>query len=155
MIVPRQLDIDWLHNAVDLLVSGRYRHRREGKTVAYMMLMVGEVELGGPQNNYLYVGETALFTSRVQKEFIDIVNKTVVAHVEHTRYRVSVDAQNFFFHSIDALVQRPELVKGYSIDRIFMDIDDGTQRKLDKDGRLDNLFQALLPQLTYRRGDVI
>jgi hypothetical protein len=155
MIVPRQLDIDWLHSTVELLVSGRYRHRREGKTVAYLMLMVGEIELGGHQNNYLYIGQTADFTQRVQDEFVNISKTIVSSTPQYQRNKVSIDAQNFFFYPIDILIQRPGIVKGWTLDRIFMDIDDGTQRKLDKDGRLDALFRTLLPQLSYRRGDVI
>jgi hypothetical protein len=144
MIVPRNLDLDWLHTAVQLLTSGRYRHRREGKTVAYLMLMLGEAELGGLHNNYLYVGQSAMFTSRVQKEFIDIVSATLpYEDVQHIRNKVSVNAQQYFFHPIETLVERPELIKGYSLDRIFMD------------RKLDGLFRTLLPQLSYRRGDVI
>lgn len=155
MIVPKGLDIDWLHATVELLLSGRYRHRREGKTVAYLMLMLGEIELGGLQNVYLYVGETNATAMDVKHELIRVANKTCDVQIEDMQNKVWISEQLFLFYSIDTLVLRPELVKGWTLDRIFMDIDDRTQRKLDKDGRLNQLFTELLPQLSYRRGDVI
>ena len=45
MIVPRNLDLDRLHQAVELVISDRYRHCQGGKTVAYTMMMIGEVGL--------------------------------------------------------------------------------------------------------------
>jgi hypothetical protein len=156
MIVPRYLDLDWLHSATELLLSGRYRHRREGKTVAYLMLMVGEAEVGGPQNNYLYIGETAVFTTQVATEFAKIIKDIIpTAFVRGEHNRVRVNEQLFCFYPIDQLITSPQTVRTLSIDRIFMDIDDRTQRRLDKAGTLDTLFHQLLPQLSYRRGDVI
>lgn len=155
MIVPKTLDIDWLHATVELLLSGRYRHRREGKTVAYLMLMLGEIELGGPQNVYLYIGETSSTAYDVKRELIRVVEKTTDAHVEDMQTKVWINEQLFLFYSIDTLIQQPGVVKGWTLDRIFMDIDDRTQRRLDKEGRLNTLFTELLPQLSYRRGDVI
>jgi hypothetical protein len=120
--------------------------------------MLGEVELGGPHNNYLYVGETSTFTSYVQQEFVSLVTRTFPSATvvdQRTPNKVLVNAQQYFFHPIDLLIDRPHVVRTYALDRIFMDIDDGTQRKLDKTGRLEGLFRELLPVLSYRRGDVI
>jgi hypothetical protein len=157
VIIPRTTDIDWLHQSVELLTSGRYRHRREGKTVAYMSLLAGEVELGGPQNTYLYIGETTNFTDQVRSTFHRMAVRMTRpgAITRHTQNLVFVNEQQYFFYSIHQLIENPTVLRTLSIDRIFFDVDDSTQDKLDSGGKLSALFQQLLPQLAYRRGDVI
>lgn len=158
MIVPRQLDIDWLHNATETVMDGKYRHRRQGTTVAYVMMMVGEVELGGPQNTYLYIGYNAYFTSRVLRDFRRVIGELLPSApiTSFTQSRVTIDGtQTFLFYSVEQLIQNPGIIKGWSLDRVFMDVDDVTQTKLDADGKLSEMFQQILPQLSYKRGDVI
>lgn len=158
MIVPRQLDLDRLHDATEAVLDGKPRRHRQGTTVAYVMMMVGEVELGGRQNTYLYVGQNAYFTSRVLRDFRRVVSELLpaVPITVYTQSRVTIGGtQTFLFHSIERLIESPSLVKGWSLDRIFMDADDVTQTRLDADGKLSQLYQQLLPQLSYKRGDVI
>lgn len=156
-VIPTQLDLDWLHQAVDLIRSGRYRHRREGKTVAYVMLMIGETELGGPQNTYLYIGESMMLSDRVRGEFakqVKIVHG-VDAITRHTSTLVAVREQRFYFFSIRSLMSTPSLVQSIDIDRIFFDVDDAVQKRLDADSKLSSALQQLLLRLSTRRGDVI
>ncbi len=155
MILPRNLDIDWLHEATQLVVSGRYRHRREGKTVAYLHLMLGEVMLGGPHNNYMYVGENDMITGRVMRDFKSLA-ETVGSNVELRTYtKATCGAQQYFFFPITHLIAAPQKLATMSLDRIFMDIDDTTQKRLDADGKLSTLFSELTTRLAERRGDVV
>lgn len=158
MIFPRNVDLDRLHAAVELITSDRYRHHREGKTAAYVSLMVGEVELGGQHNNYLYIGSDGFFTSRVLREFkrvvLEMVPEARITSWTHDKIVVN-ETQQFFFRSVHDLIKNPSLVSGWSLDRIFVDIDTVTQQRLDKNGHLSEMFQALLPRIVERRGDVV
>lgn len=157
-MIPRKLDLDWLESSVELILSGEHRYRQQGKTVAYLMLMVGEVELGGPSNVYVYIGERTIATEKVRADFHKLITEQLGNEVitKHTQTRVDVGDQQFHFLPVHRLISNPQLFRGLSgIDRIFFDVDDSTQEKLDANGDLSALFDTILPALSYRRGDVI
>lgn len=157
MILPRRLDLDWLHEATTLVSSGEYRHRREGKTVAYLHLLLGEATLGGPQNNYLYIGDNDMITGRVMRSFKALVEEAEPElHVDLRSYnKATIGEQQYFFYPVGQLIKDPNKVRTLSLDRIFVDVDDATQSRLDYDGLLTKLFQELQLRLTDRRGDVV
>lgn len=158
MIIPRNLNLDWLHQATETVVYGKYRHRRQGSTVAYMMLMIGEVELGGDHNTYLYVGHDSRFTTIVECDFLMLIKKLLpgVPVTTVAKNRITIGGtQTFLFYPIDQLISQPTLIRDWSLDRVFMDVSDAKLASLDINGELTDMYQRLLTQLSYRRGDVI
>lgn len=156
MIVPQVVDLDWLHYSIDLIQSGRYRYRAEGKTVAYLHLMLGEYEVGDPNNTYLYVGQTTRHTEDVKQDFVNLIHRTYGERAVSSKTNnvvVTSSGQRFFFMSLASMT--PQSIRGLYIDRIFFDVDDATQREYDRQGKLQELFNSFMPALTYRHGDVV
>lgn len=78
MIIPEQIDYDRLHRNIKTLTDGRsaQRSRGEGYTFAYLILMLGEIETGDPDNTYMYIGENFNYTKDVCGEFFRLIGKT-------------------------------------------------------------------------------
>lgn len=158
MIVPPFVDIDRLHATIEQLEKQEHRGRQEGKTVAYLMLMLGEVELGGATNTYLYVGESTFFTAQAAKSFAKLIRRElpdIPVELSTSEKVVINGTQTFLFISAPAAIQNTCRIRGLSIDRVFVDLDDATQHRLDHDGELTRMFQQLMIQLSYKRGDVV
>lgn len=156
MIVPYVTDIDRLHAAVELILSDKYRGRREGKTFAYITLMAHEVELGDYDNTYVYIGENERHTTEVMKEFI--------AHVRHTygdavitetilRNRVIANGRRFMFMSATSCLDCR--IRGITIHRIFFDVSTEKQQQLDRTGTFAEIAHLLYPALAPQNGDII
>jgi hypothetical protein len=157
-MIPPNIDLDRLHETIEQLEGQQYRGRQEGKTTAYLMLMVGEAELGADANTYLYIGINTFFTSRVAKTFAKLLSEEhpEMVIVRHDQRKVVVNGtQRFFFISAHEAIQNPSLLRGWAIDRVFVDLDDETQYDLDRNGDLTRMFQHLMVQLSYKRGDVV
>ena len=63
-------DLDRLHGVLTDIDEVK---RREGKTFAILMLMLGEAQLADEGNRYLYVGENWKWTESVQRDFFEIL----------------------------------------------------------------------------------
>ena len=156
MIVPYITDIDRLHEAVELILSDKYRGRREGKTFAYITLMTHEIELGDYDNTYVYIGENAQHAMDVMKEFIAHAKHTYgdgVVFEEILRNRVVVNGRRFMFMSATSCLDCR--IRGVSIHRIFFDVSTEKQQQLDRTGAFDEIAHLLYPALALHNGDII
>ena len=159
-MMPNKLNLDLLHSATELILSGSYRHQSQGKTVAYIQLMLGEVELGGRNNHYMYIGETSGAVLAARKAFAAAAKAlipTAIVDESRSANTLYINDQRFFFTPIEMLIEAPKWggFISFDIDRIFMDISDETQQRLDRDGSLTKTFERLMFNLRYRQGDVI
>lgn len=158
-MIPPNIDLDRLHNATELLVkTPQRRGRKEGKTVAYLMMLKGEVELGGRDNTYLYLGESAYFAARVAKSFAKLIQQEypdlLVVHTRPEKVIVN-GTQQFLFLSAPYAIDNPHCVRGFTLDRAFIDLCDESFTSLDHDGKLSAFFEEMIMRLYQRHGDVI
>ena len=151
MFLPKVTDIYQLHRVIERIHNGEFFWRGEGQTTAYIYLMAGEVELGDPGNQYLYVGENEMCAKMAARDFLDLV---VEVYPEMSAYKKHLNwfpttvilphGQRFIFMGIDTFVL-PQALKGVRFDRVFFDVSEQTQRQYDDHN--DKLELALLELL--------
>lgn len=73
-MITETLDIDRLHEVIDGGLDTPYP-RGQGRTTAFVALMIGEAQLGDPGNDYLYIGENQHWTKDVAHEFARVVKE--------------------------------------------------------------------------------
>lgn len=156
-MIAADYDLDRLHKNIEEIGHQQHSGRRSGKTTAYLALLQGEVALGGKDNTYLYIAETTQIASRVASLFSKSCPPEF--NVSTLRQKPTVviinGTQRFYFAGARELNTHPTDCGGRGLDRVFVDLPDDVQRSLDQNGRLTEMFQRLLIQLSYKRGDVI
>lgn len=130
MFIPTTLDYDRLHSVVDSIRSGLPTSRGEGRTLAYLYLMLGEAALGNMGNTYLYVAPNENMANWVSKEFAQLLHDeygygTVVSTTRNV-VRTSHDQRYIFVgqRNIDCHIQ------GISLNRAFYDVQPSNREDL-------------------------
>lgn len=108
-------DVDRIHR----VLSTPSHWRREGKTFATLMLMLGEAHLGDGGNLYLYVGQTWRWTMDVQRDFFDILQHEGL-NVEHNQDIVVCNGKIFRFVAIHNNME--SIIYGHLFDKVFIDL---------------------------------
>lgn len=145
------LDLSRLHNVVDCLFDSDCRSKMSqyaGQTTAYQYLMLGEVWVGPPQENYLYIGNNTKSTQLVAHEFADLLT---LHGIEHVRTRqnftplilISTTGQVFRFVGLD-MAFTDIIWRGMRYGRAFLDIDDKTLTQLDESTAFTQLGNNIL-----------
>jgi hypothetical protein len=111
-------DIDRLHG----VIAGERVGRQCGKTFATFTQMVGEAQLGGPGNTYLYVGETEAQVRSFMKEFVYVLELEgmVPVAVFRSQNKVQTPTHTFYFMAINEMI--PCKIRGYRFARTFIDL---------------------------------
>lgn len=142
------VDLDHLHK----IISEGTHWRRNGKTFATLMLMLGEAQLGDPGNRYLYLGENVQHTKDVCRDFVNLVQFDIgTPMVSATSDTVFVSERNknvdqkyyqsaplnetmkngqskvFMFRSIT--ISTADTFRGIRLDDVFVDITEETADK--------------------------
>lgn len=165
-MIPQNLDLDKLHFNHQYLVGGFPRQRGQGTTVTYLHMMLGEAELGDPNNYYVYVAHSYKFANEVEKAFRHLVADIITPHEPtvdelitpmwaRRPNTVDVNEKSFLFTSVDALANG-RILRGINVDRVFFDVDaDFVSR--DDVFRLKTYtaIMELKHSLVRRKGDII
>ena len=73
----QDLDLDALHKSTDG-IHDLMHGRANGQTTAFLYQMLGEAQLGGAGNTYLYIGENQAHASDVQRDFIELIKDIIL-----------------------------------------------------------------------------
>ena len=130
---PDDLDLDRLHHTIEKLYRRELFARREGQTVARIYAMVGELELGDDDNEYLYVAETHNHAKLVAWDFLALVRTIYPQILQNTPDRfggrfsptliILPNGQTYRFLSVDRLItHRAEDLRGRKFAKIFYDV---------------------------------
>lgn len=153
--IPKELDLDRLHKATDIIVNGGYRYRQEGKTVAYLMLMLGEAQLGDRDNKYWYIGHSRGRAKAVAEAFAELLRQEVdIEPISYVGFgRIELDyGPSFTFTSYEV---HKSAACGARFNRVFMDLDNKLMDKLESDGKLAAFSTDVLCTLIGSNGDII
>ena len=154
-LIPEVLDVDALHEITERIHRGDPLYRGEGATLARLYLMFGEVELGDPENKYLYIGDTPFWAREVAHHFLQLVYEVYPEMIESIRVQLEPEwrpdmiilpnKQSYRFYSIDnILVGGGANLYGYSFDKIFFDVSPAKQEALEsRSADLTNVLQYL------------
>lgn len=114
-------DLDRLHGVLSNLDEAK--PRREGKTFAILMLMLGEAQLADEGNSYLYVGENWRWTETVQRDFFEILQVEGLNIERSTAHPHDLWCQRklFRFVAINDNIDR-DVCRGTLFDRAFIDL---------------------------------
>lgn len=112
-------DLDRLHGVLTDIDEVK---RREGKTFAILMLMLGEAQLADEGNRYLYVGENWKWTESVQRDFFEIleVEGIGVERATSRPHELWCQRKMFKFAAIDRNIDN--VCRGALYDRTFIDL---------------------------------
>ena len=119
-------DLDRIHGVLSNIDEAK---RREGKTFATLMLMLGEAQLADEGNHYLYVGENWNWTRSVQRDFFEIleVEGLDVERVVQRPSELRCQGKMFRFAAINHNIDR-DVCRGALFDRTFIDLTYETER---------------------------
>jgi hypothetical protein len=159
VIFPVSVDVDRLHAAVHTIVSGGYRYRKQGTTLRYLMLLLGEFQLGEDNSQYLYVtngwsnlgATTSAFRSLLTAEQLLIDTRESdrsfeVVVIHNTR------GQKFVFTTV---LSYEAAVSGNKFHRVFLDVDDRSMDAYNREGSWQPLATAILSSLVIPNGDIV
>lgn len=132
------LDIDRLHFHVNHR-NDRIWAGGEGRTTAFISLMVGEAQLGDPGNVYLYVGETRKWIRKVAHNLADVLKEegfSITIRDNPLRVSLYVGDEDhlvkcFWFVTADA-VKRADIV-GATYSDIYVDLNPESEDDLNQD----------------------
>jgi hypothetical protein len=139
------LDIDRLQENVDRVNEGACLPRRAGKTTALLCLLLGDVELGDPNNVYLFVSPTSVASKLVQNDFLEMADE----HELHCNYHKSFGRVVFdhgptvFFVAFDQFLAA-DIFRGMRICRVFLDVTSQQLCREDSRGGLDYPISILM-----------
>lgn len=155
MTVPEELDADRLHKVTETLLNGGYRYRKQGKTVAYLELMVGDLLLGDYDNTYLYIANSMEraeeVCSAMRALIVTTFGDSAIRHYSRRQIECEHGAK-FYFGSVDFT---HSLLCGLRLDRAFVDLDDKQIHQLELSGKWQEFVERLLVCLCERNGDII
>lgn len=137
------LDLHRLQTVVERIHHGDRFHRGEGQTVARIYLMFGEVEVGDPDNRYLYVAENSLCAKWVSRDFLELIYrvfpemKNSVDIKRHPEFYpdtvVLPNGQVYRFVSVDWIADWAEArLRGCRFSKVFFDVSADKQYELDR-----------------------
>ena len=156
MIFPPNLNLDRLHAVAETLPFNLRRNRGQGTTVAYLTLMLAEVELGDRTNHYLYVGETREFTDRISVEFRRLVGEKFfpdLVELDSNYSHVSLyTGQRFSFINVDRI---NVALRGNAYNRIFFDVTEKKMRELDNVALMEEILENMQVCVCINNGDII
>ena len=148
------LDIDKLHNCVQKINQCEYLPPNSGTTTAYLNLMIGEVWLGNPHNQYVYIGNDRGHVKNICLDFIVLLHmdqltsefskKNIQVIYQNNYHHVLVNEQLFLF--IDCIkANDPKFWIGKDINRVFIDINEYRPR----------VKQNILDTIIAHGGDIL
>ena len=113
------MDIDRLHENVEKIREYRSQPRQEGRTTAIMELMIGEIELGDPENVYLFIGQN-IEASRIFKERFaaKLVKRGILFESGPERITILKNQQRFFFKPLSM----PDSYRGLYFSDYWIDV---------------------------------
>lgn len=167
-MITTELNIERLHNTLNIIESGGTRFRGIGITTCYLELMYAEAELGDEHNFYLYVAPNQHLASEMLMDFKKLIERR--KHIDpaltedpqepyfssfyRTRSnRIDINNKTFMFSSLDGLKNGDQLT-GIRVDRVFFDISSDSisiERQLPLTQSLMFITKAMMP----RHGDII
>ncbi|TFG95324.1 hypothetical protein E4H12_13485 [Candidatus Thorarchaeota archaeon] len=148
MFLPAKLDVRRLHDTIEKIEWGRPTSRGEGKTLAYIHLMIAEVLLGDSENRYLYVGENEILTRYVAHDFLQLFEELrpdyfySIERRQEAPTMILIENQVFKFISSFQFIHSSRH-HDRKFNRIFFDVSKEQQFKLDRNGELMNAFITL------------
>jgi hypothetical protein len=97
-----------------------YVKKNHEQTTQYVDLLMGEVDLGDPSNQYVYIGPTARAAELAAAQFASKLMAEKQPVVRNVRHIVQVGRQQFRFLSVAHLLGCG--LCGLSVDRYFLDL---------------------------------
>lgn len=119
--------------------------RRQGRTFMFLLQMLGEVWLGDPNNQYIYVGETQRHSQEILRDFVAMVkDEGFAVEVEPAKGKLTVvDPKPCSFYFISgsnpSLIER--MSRGIRWSDVYVDLTYETADKVQR--QLDILLCAL------------
>lgn len=119
------LNINHLHDIIDIYNENGHISRRSGKTMALVSLMVGSAELGEVGNKYLYIGASKEFSLRVRSEFRNILQHFgfLTICIQENMLLVNTGNGNKSFTFAESSSIKHERFSGNRYDDVYIDAD--------------------------------
>lgn len=150
MFIPETVDFGRLAQSTHSLLTHDptfLRTRGNGKTLAYMYLMLGEYWLGEQGNSYIYVGENQHVSRMVGASFAELLEQEGVELGLKRNTAVSAELivlkdknMRFMFVGVNRFCEQ-SFYAGRRASRIFFDVTPRKQHELDQLTKGD-LYQA-------------
>ena len=148
MFLPKELDLHRLEEVTRRILKGLPLERRNGRTLAYLYMMKGEVELGAWGNKYLYVTDNSDLARSALREFAELLKREYSAYGDGIEVDINRGRLLFLgglmFEFIGApQFTEPQRIRGRTYDRVFFDVSGDTQWELDRNGDLMAAMETL------------
>lgn len=122
MLIHNAIDYDSLHSVVNDINNGIPTEDCYSRTLAYLYLMLGEVELGDASNIYLYVAPDQVTVNWAMREFVHLImNEYGLEMVISMDDGIVQTAHNQRFIFVSAPLVATH-TRGISINRAFYDV---------------------------------
>jgi hypothetical protein len=118
------LDVDHLHHTLEQIYAGADTVAGDGRTTAYMHMLLGEVWLADAGSCFVYVAETPQAARNAMLRFLVYISNEPTVQVRyHTTQQIILDPSrlSFFFVDVEYFVRRFAFL-GTSVSKVFIDI---------------------------------